>query len=585
MTTTLSREEAIETLAKYLNPYIKKKNQNIVLSGPAKTEYEYINQSWFNWLTTLFPSYVSYPGQETQFSEYQTEFWDWIWTFKKGISPGEFVGVWPRGGAKSTSAELACTMVAAKQVRSYGLYVCDVQDRADDHLQNIATMLESPEFSRFYPFASQRRLSKFGAVKGWRRNRLQTVSGFTIDAMGMDSAARGAKVDEFRPDIIIIDDIDELSDTPKEIHEKEENLTKKLLPAQSPDGATLIIQNLIREDGVVANIVNGVADYLYLAKISGPYKSINNFTYRPRATKGYEITGGTPTWKAFSIERAQREIDKSGITSFLTEFQHEVEAASKGLFKNITYKRCLLDEVPDLLRVVVWCDPAVTNTDHSDSHGIQCDGIDTDDNIYRLYSWEGKDSPTEVIKKALIIGREYKAQHVGIETDQGGDTWESTYREAVRLLLKEEYDNLTEESRQEFRELYPKSDDLFENYVYEHEDDYPNFVSEKAGMHVGNKVHRATLMLVGYETRNIIHVIGTHEVLEKAQRRFPDRKPFDLVDASVWSYMDLAGESNPVEHVTDREVEQHTSFNDKYTLPKGRNGINRGLIKRGHSRI
>ena len=39
----------------------------------------------------------------------------------------------------------------------------------------------------------------------------------------------------------------------------------------------------------------------------------------------------------------------------------------------------------------------------------------------------------------------------------------------------------------------------------------------------------------------IIHVVGTHRVLEKALYRFPKHKPFDLVDGSVHSRNYLRG--------------------------------------------
>ncbi len=46
-------------------------------------------------------------------------------------------------------------------------------------------------------------------------------------------------------------------------------------------------------------------------------------------------------------------------------------------------------------------------------------------------------------------------------------------------------------------------------------------------------------MLVDYEHGMIVHVAGTHEVLERALRRFPRSKPYDLTDAAFWSWHDL----------------------------------------------
>ena len=49
--------------------------------------------------------------------------------------------------------------------------------------------------------------------RDWRRNRLRTASGLTVDSLGLDTGARGMKIEDARPDIIIFDDVDELHDT------------------------------------------------------------------------------------------------------------------------------------------------------------------------------------------------------------------------------------------------------------------------------------------------------------------------------------------------------------------------------------
>src|SRR5205085_3177694 len=69
----------------------------------------------------------------------------------------------------------------------------------------------------------------------------------------------------------------------------------------------------------------------------------------------------------------------------------------------------------------------------------------------------------------------------------------------------------------------------------------PAFTSAKAGEGHGSKVHRSTRMLADYEKpgRRIVHVFGTHLVLERALRRFPKTKPLDLCDAAYWAWRDL----------------------------------------------
>jgi hypothetical protein len=99
-----------------------------------------------------------------------------------------------------------------------------------------------------------------------------------------------------------------------------------------------------------------------------------------------------------------------------------------------------------------------------------------------------------------------------VETDQGGDTWRSVYREAVQELERE--GRIAKGAA-------------------------PLSRHDKAGAGHGPKVHRAGQMLAYYERGGFVHVLGTHAVLERALRRFPKTKPFDLTDAAFWSWRDL----------------------------------------------
>jgi len=67
----------------------------------------------------------------------------------------------------------------------------------------------------------------------------------------------------------------------------------------------------------------------------------------------------------------------------------------------------------------------------------------------------------------------------------------------------------------------------------------PPFRAAKAGAGHGSKVHRSSQMLADYERGQIVHVIGTHDALERSLRRFPKSKPLDLADAAYWAWYDL----------------------------------------------
>lgn len=289
------------------------------LKNPATAEARAIEaQGWEAWLTTMFGPYV-----RAGFADRHLDFWTWVWALSRGLRPAPFIGIWPRGGGKSTSAELATVSIGARAARSYVLYICETQDQADEHVGNVASMLESPLLERYYPSLASRRVGKYGNAKGWRREQLRTASGFNVSGIGLDVARRGAKLDEYRPDFIVIDDIDDVSDTPHVTEKKIATLSKSLLPAGSIDCAVLGVQNLIHANSIFSRFVDGRADFLTDRIISGPYKAIDGLIYT--IVDGQPIiTNGDPTWLGQDRERAQDQMRTWGISSFLSESQQEV---------------------------------------------------------------------------------------------------------------------------------------------------------------------------------------------------------------------------------------------------------------------
>lgn len=461
-------------------------------------------------MRALFPSYVLAP-----FAPRHHALWSWAWAIGPDDHPRPFIAIWPRGGAKSTTAELATVMLGARGVRRYAVYVCETQEQADDHVGTIAALLESAALADAYPAMADRLLGKFGASKGWRRNRVRTASGFTVDAIGLDTATRGVKMEDARPDLLILDDIDGGLDSPATTAKKTKTITRALLPAGASNMAVLAVQNQILADGVFAQLADGRADFLTERIVSGPHPAVVNLATNQRPQPDgrirHEIVGGEATWAGQSLAVCERQINEWGLTAFLSEAQHQVQETGGGLFDHLDYRHCTHAEVPDLVRAVVWCDPAVTNTDESDSHGIQADGLAADGTIYRLWSWEGRTSPEDALRRAILKAIEVGSLTVGVETDQGGDTWKSVYARAIEAIKAEG--------------KLPANP--------------PAFTSAKAGQGHGPKAHRAAQMLPDYERGEIVHVVGTHEVLERALRRFPRTKPFDLVDVCYWGWRDL----------------------------------------------
>lgn len=475
---------------------------------------------WREWLKSTFPTYVT-----SNFAPRHVEFWEWVDAIQPKARPRPFCAFWPRGGAKSTSAELAAVRLGEnRQVRKYCWYVSSTQDKADKHVESIADLLERS--------GSERLLNKYGSSKGWRRERLRTSKGFTVDALGLDTGARGAKVEDQRPDLIILDDFDENEDSTQTTLKKIDLITKSILPAGSNDCAVLVIQNLIHPESIASKLADGRADFLSDRIVSGPFPAVENleceFVFDDNLQrKIYKIVGGKATWEGQSLEVCQSQILLWGYTSFKQEAQHEVDRTG-GLWDHIEFQHFSFGEKPDYIRTSVWVDPAVTSTDQSDSMGISAGGVQKNGIVDGLYWWEAVTSPEDALKRAIRKAVEIKATKVGVETDQGGDTWQTVYNVALTAV------------KEEFRLK------LLAGEISHNEYDkivWPKFDHDKAGSGYGSKAERNAKMMVDYENGKVRHMTGTHTVIEKALLRFP-KKPLDVADSMFWLWNDLSGNKN-----------------------------------------
>jgi len=156
----------------------------------------------------------------------------------------------------------------------------------------------------------------------------------------------------------------------------------------------------------------------------------------------------------------------------------------------------------------------VTHKTTSACYAIQADGLGIDKKIYRFMSSEEQSTPLETLKKGLIWCVELGFNYFGVETDQGGDTWEVVFDTAWKELIADRN--------------YPNIGDTTLK---------PNFCEAKAGEGFGSKAHRNSLMLAGYQTNAVLHVQNQYaDILEKSLYRFLILEPYDLGDASFWSW-------------------------------------------------
>lgn len=86
-------------------------------------------------------------------------------------------------------------------------------------------------------------------------------------------------------------------------------------------------------------------------------------------------------------------------------------------------------EAPEIGRTVVSVDPAVTNTDESDEHGLIVCGIGQDGTTgYLLEDASAQGSPLDWARAAIRLAKKWEADGVVVEVNQGGDMVAHTLR-------------------------------------------------------------------------------------------------------------------------------------------------------------
>jgi hypothetical protein len=293
--------------------------ENIGAAGPLPGH----ELPWGEWLATVRPDI----NQPLMASEHM-RLWEWIDGIVPGTRPLPFLGVWPRGYGKTTTARLAMARTCVKLSRRFGLYVCATQVTANNHIISIRNQFER--------LGIQRAENDYGVSLGWSAQRLTTQNGFTLVALGLDqSNIRGLNLHDLRPDLIVLDDIDDLKDTVEAAAKKLDIIVSTVIPAGSNDRAVLFVQNEIHANSVMAQMVSGEAGALRNRVLSKTV-AIEGLKIgrKPNPEPGgidlLTIQEGRSTWPGKSLADWEADLNESTEDAFLRECQGRLGAG--GLF-------------------------------------------------------------------------------------------------------------------------------------------------------------------------------------------------------------------------------------------------------------
>ncbi len=161
-----------------------------------------------------------------------------------------------------------------------------------------------------------------------------------------------------------------------------------------------------------------------------PNRLIKQLAKMPQAT----LTHGTtfdnlanlaPTFRAQVL--SQYEGTRLARQELYAEILEDVPGALWTLAQ-IDRLRVGVHDLPEMQRVVVAIDPAVSSTDDADETGIVCCGLGADSRGYVLDDASGRYSPDGWARAAVDLHRQQSGDRIVAEVNNGGDLVEHTLR-------------------------------------------------------------------------------------------------------------------------------------------------------------
>lgn len=159
-----------------------------------------------------------------------------------------------RGSGKSTLLTMTYSLWAILGVQQKKLIVivCQTQDQAKQHIMNIKYEAESNPMLK----------SDLGPIKmeeiggSWTVSSLEFANGAKIMAVSVEQSIRGIRHKEHRPDLIILDDIEDINST--RTYDGRNKIANwyagEIVPIGDLETRIIFIGNLLHEDSLIMNL-------------------------------------------------------------------------------------------------------------------------------------------------------------------------------------------------------------------------------------------------------------------------------------------------------------------------------------------
>lgn len=293
---------------------------------------------------------------------------------------------------------LWCTLY---QKKKFILLISDSTDQASLILQSVAAELEeNPAILR-----------DFGDLKSrdkWGKKEILTTTGIRIAAKGAGTRMRGVKSFQYRPDLILLDDLENDNHIETiELRDKLHNWLKKAVLNLVPEhGDVVMVGTILHHDSVLSRVL---VDEVWDAK------------------KLKAIEDGESTWpEGWSLQRLAKKKLEIGSEAFAQEYLNDPSETGNQAFNpaffNWYVTADLVDtkpngeEVERPMRHFLTLDPAYSGSKRAHYAAMVVVGVDIANNWYIKEIWREHASDGVIVAEFMRLQKKWDCIRTGVET-------------------------------------------------------------------------------------------------------------------------------------------------------------------------
>jgi hypothetical protein len=328
----------------------------------------------------------------------------------------------PRDHSKSTVVTLGYVLhqILFLQAR-FIIIISDTELQAKYFLNAIKTELEDNDYLK----------DIFGDLKGniWGEEVIETNTGVRVIVRGANQKVRGLKWKHMRPDLIIIDDLenDELVENKERRDKLWQWYWKSVIPGLAkPNGRLVYVGTILHYDSVLNKLVTGeqVND-----------EEVSNINFHFLFYKAIQADG-TALWAdkytLDDLNAIKQGYRKKGLLDlFYCEYMNEPISDENAIFKKEYFRYYEDDAVLiDSLAKFTLIDPAISQKQKACDVVVMTVGIDALNQIYVLEYDADHFDPIETIQITLRQAEKWKVSKIGVES--------VAYQKSLIWFLQEE---------------------------------------------------------------------------------------------------------------------------------------------------